>query len=110
MQAEKNWRLRKNSYALEFQATVLIPATRAADEFRAARDRIEMLAANTAKRGFFPGMFKHRIIAVVVIEPQAQKERRNEQAENDGGDDKIHPGNQWLNPVTSANRTGWALQ
>jgi hypothetical protein len=110
MQAEKNWRRLENSSASEFQATVLVPTTRAADKLRAACDRIEMLTTHAAKSGFFPGMLKQRIIAVIVIEPQAQKEGRDEQAENDGGDDKIHQENQWLNPGPSANRTGRVQQ
>ena len=107
MQAEKNWCPLENSSALEFQATVLIPATRAADQFRPTSRRIEMLTTYTAECGFLAGMFKHRVIAVIVVEPQAQKYDCDEQAENDCGDDKIHPRDQWLNPGTSANRTGW---
>jgi len=65
-----------------------------------------MLAADTAESGFSPGMLKQGIITPVIVQPQAEKERGNEQAKYDGGIDKIHQGKQCLNLSSSANRTG----
>ena len=84
-----------------------------ATEFRAPRCRIKMLAANTAKGGFFPGMFKKRVVPAVIKQPQAEKNHGDEQAKNDGSEDKIHRDDPCLNQANSANRTArspvWGL-
>ena len=82
-----------------------MPAVRAFTEFRPASSRIEMLATHTAKGGFFPGMFKKRVVPAVIKQPQAEKNHGDEQAKNDGSEDKIHRDDPCLNQANSANRT-----
>jgi hypothetical protein len=64
-----------------------------------------MLATHTTKGGLFPGMFKKRIVSAVIKQPQAEKNHGNEQAKNDGSEDKIHLDDPCLNQASSANRT-----
>ena len=49
-----------------------------------------MLTTNTAERGFFPRVFEESIITPVVVQPEAEKNHGDKQAENDGGGNKIH--------------------
>jgi len=82
MQAEKIYRHRSvrasSTENLKLQPGVFVTAARTATEFWSTRSRIKMLAAHTAKSGFFPGMFKKCVIAPVKVQPQTEKKPGNQ--------------------------------
>jgi hypothetical protein len=45
----------------------------ATPQLRTASSRIKMLATNTAKGGFFTGVFEERVVTAVIIKPEAEE-------------------------------------
>jgi hypothetical protein len=89
----------------EFQASILVTALRALPEFRTARERIEMLAADTTEGGFLTGVLEKRVVTTIIKEPQAKKQHGYDQKEYDGGGNKIHQSLECPSSGISANRT-----
>ena len=92
--------MRKES---ELEATVFVAAFGAFTDIRTSGCPIEVLAADAAKRGFLASVLEESIVPTVIKQPQAEKNRGNNEAENDGGGNKIHPGKRCLGSSSRAN-------
>lgn len=83
-------RLHLSPKRLEFQPGVFVTTLRALPKLGTASDRIEVLATNATEGGLPSGMLKQRVIPSVIKQPQAEKNRGNQQAKYNGGGDEIH--------------------
>jgi hypothetical protein len=82
---------------LKFEAGVFLPATRANRKVQHALGGVKMLAVLAAEGGFAPLDLKAGMVAVVVVEPHAQKYRRDDQAVDKSGDiEGVHGVGNWM--------------
>lgn len=65
-------------------------ATRALARVGLTGGGVEVIASRAHERGFAAGVFKERVIAMIVEHPQAQKKRRDEQTVDDCDGGEIH--------------------
>jgi hypothetical protein len=70
----------KNS---KFQPRILVVAMRTFADFDAGRRRVKVFAGNAVKGNPAAFAFKARVIATVIVKPQAKKHRRDKQAVDD---------------------------
>lgn len=77
---------------LKLEAGILLAATRTRAKIKHALGGVKIAAAGAAKRGFAPFDFKTSVVAMVVVKPDAEKNRGNDQAVNEGDDLKSHEG------------------
>jgi len=75
---------------LKFQAGVGLAAFGAGPLLHFAADDIEVVATQAAKRGAAAFALEAGVVAVVVVEPEAEEERGDQETVDDGGDLQTH--------------------
>src|SRR3954468_20410939 len=85
---------------LKFKAAVFLSATRTGPVLHFAANHIQVVATHAAERGPAAFPFEAGVITAVIIQPEAEEERGDEQAVNESGDLQAHESGEWEKRVT----------
>ncbi len=75
------------------QSYILVPAIRTLAKIGATGSAVNLMATNTAERGFSARVFEKLIVAAIVEEPETQKQRGHQKAKGGGCGDEVHEKN-----------------
>jgi hypothetical protein len=89
---------------LKFKAAVFLSATGAGPVLHLSANHIQVIATDAAERGPAAFPFEAGVVATVIIQPEAEEERGDEQAVNESGDLQAHEIGEWEKRGNSENK------
>jgi hypothetical protein len=89
------------------EASVLIVATGTLTELGAGMRRVKLVATNAVKDGLAALQLETGVFATVIIKPQAEKHRRDQQAVDDGSGGEIEHGSDLTTKGTKGTKLFW---